>query len=221
MRRHFIPLLLGLLISGCQDDPAIVPAPVILDSPAEVIAALEAAYRSRDIEALERLLAHKADDGADFAFFSGRSAERPRRQWGRDTELALHRRMFRPDDTQGDGNPVPKEMWPLTIEIAFEPREEFSENTEFRPDDSQGGLDPSRWRTLGALYSSEAFLAMSGDDDLEVLDPTYFVVIEDRVKRPGSDGRFFLLYWFDLREGETIEVADTVSWTELKLIYRQ
>ena len=202
-RRRFAWVLVLLLAAfGCGEDPMSTDdstLPVLIDSPEKVVTALEKAYQSRDHKLLEGLLAHDVAQNAEYVFVLSEPTEKGDTEWGYDTEVRVHRRMFEPQNTPPGELPVPNDLWLQSVDVTLTQQADFVERTDLYSGDggADGLLDSTKWRAMTARYSTDVFFAMQGDVDYQVTGQADFVIIEDLAKQGSESGRFLLLIWED------------------------
>jgi len=213
-------LIAGLTV-GCMTKPeSSNPPPAPCDCEADVMQAFVAAYRARDHARLASLLA------PDFTFY--RDAPDPRTGelfWDRDTELRIHLRMFDPARIPANDTPLANDFWLQTVSVTLNPQTSFTERLDlYTTADPPGPLDPARWLVGEATYSTNIFLTLQGEDDYVIQGRAYVVVVMDRTKALGDQGKFLLYRLEDLggtraTSNEPQGVVEA-TWTGVKEIYR-
>ena len=195
--------LVAALATACADDPVTPSDPVSrfpIDSPDKVIEAVERAYQTRDYDLFKPLLANNAECNAEYLFILSEATEEGETQWGYETELRAHRRMFEPQNTLPGELPVPNDLWLQSVDITLTRQADWTERTDLYSSDGgdDGLLDPTKWRAVSVVYSTDVFFSMAGEVDYQVTGQADFVVIEDLAKTGSEPGRFLLLIWEDL-----------------------
>ena len=192
--------------------------------PETVIEALASAYARRDPALLGSLLAHEPGANANYAFVLESPTALGETQWDADEELRIHRRMFAPDRLAPGEPAVAPELWLQAVQISLWMTQSFQEQPDLYSADGgrDGKLDPARWRALGASYGTYLFLDLEGVG-YKVEAGARFVVIEDRAKQKGEEGKFLLYTWDDrevLGPGATLAGVSRTTWSNLKALYR-
>ena len=220
------PGAVAFLVSACIsilacEDP--VPPPTLeppIDSAEAVIDALARAYRTRDSELYNSLLANEPSANADFLFLLSEPTELGEIQWGYDEETRIHRRMFHPESAEP---PVESALRLQGLTVTLTQQAAFTEQPLLYSTNGglDGKLDPERWRAMEARYSTNLFLDLDGIDYL-VTGWTEFIVIEDRSKSIGDTQKFLLLRWEDssCRRAKLDIHSECATWGLLKLLYR-
>ncbi len=205
MRRIVLPLALAALLapSGCKDESIIIEPPTLdycVGSSRCVINTLERAYQLRDDELFASLLANDTASNAEFRFLIDAPMDSGGASWGYGEMVRTHQRFFHPESPHPGDTPIPAELWMQHLSVDLTPIEPFAERPDLYSQDggADGKLDPARWRAADALYSVHAFVDMAGDTDYTVDASANFVVIEDRAKKPGEPGKYFLYIWEDI-----------------------
>jgi len=191
----------ALLGAACEGKKFVAP-PVELPgygSSAACVQGLARAYFERDTTRFEQLLA------PNYIFLLNEpdpmSGET---EWGRDTEVRIHRRMFRPQDFAMGPDPVPAENWLQSVDITLTPNVDFVERTDlYTTANPPGELDPTLWVAREGFYSASVFFQLAGDVDYQVNGRASFVVIEDKSKANGEVGKFMFYRWQDLGNNVT------------------
>ena len=99
--------------------------------------------------------------------------------WGYTEEVRIHRRMFRPEDTQPGEIPVPAELWLQAVNISLNPATPWQERPVFyRSDTNPTGLDPAKWRVVDARFTTNVFFDTQSDTDFLVEGEAVFTVPE-------------------------------------------
>ncbi len=213
-------LALAVLAASCEEPLSLPPPPEpTIDSPAAAVTALERAYRQRNPELLQSLLANEHDANADYLFLLSAPTDRGETQWNCTEEARIHQRMFRPD--QADPA-VPSELWLQSIQVTLTPLEGFQVRQDLYSANAgqDGKLDSHRWRVMDARYSTYVLFDLAGWD-YKVEGEANFVVLEDLTKRTGEAGKFLFYIWEDLGRGaEPILRSQQASWGNLKALYR-
>lgn len=191
----------------------IVPA-----SPAELVAALQTAYQSRDFALLSALLSDAP--GAQFEFEGVTPPAPPANSWGREEERRIHLRMFDPAAIPPGDAPLPAELWMSSIDASFVQTSPFVDRPDLYRDPlgNRAGLDPSRWRAHAAEFATIAFFETQGETDYRVDARVLFVVIEDLAPGAGPAKKFRLYRWEEWTPAGA-STAETRSWTSVKKLY--
>jgi hypothetical protein len=176
----------------------IPPAPPpTIENAADLIEALSRAYQQRDDKLFAKLLANDPENNAEYLFLLSDPTPENETQWGYSEEVRIHQRMFHPEAPLPGDTPVPPEIWLQSLTITLTPETAFSERTDLYT--TEGGyLDPAKWRATSATYGTYLLFELAGETDYRVEGRADFVVIEDRTKDVGDDGKFLLLIWEDL-----------------------
>ena len=168
-------------------------------NPEDAIRSLEQAYEARDLVRLQSVLAHYPGRNAEFTFVPADSTLPSETPWGYDTEVALHRRMFRPEDSLPGESPVPPELWLRDVEFHVWRQTGFWE----RPDlysangGADGKLDPTIWKAMEAYFVVDA-LFETAEKQYHATSGANVVTIEDLSKPTSDPHRFSILRWEDL-----------------------
>jgi len=189
--------LLGIL--GCADEGPVetpVAPPFVARSEDDVLAVLQTAYAHEDLQLLSALLA--IEEGAAYEFHFPDPLPDGTSSWGAVEELRAHRRLWQPENAlPGE---APTCSWLVHLDATFareSPR--WTERTElYRSDANPAGLDPERWRATGATVQSDCSVETQAETDYGFESRSEVVVIEDRSKSPGTEGKYLLFRWYDL-----------------------
>ncbi len=171
--------------------------PPTIEVAADVIDALSRAYQQRDDKLFAKLLANDPENNAEYVFLLSAPTEQNETQWGYTEEVRIHQRMFHPEAPLPGDTPVPSDLWLQSLTITLTPVGAFTERTDLYTTDG-GYLDPAKWRASAAKYTTYLLFELAGEIDYRVEGEASFVVIEDRTKDIGDDGKFLLLIWEDL-----------------------
>lgn len=192
----------------------IVPA-----SPAELVAALQTAYQSRDFALFSALLSDAP--GAQFEFEGVTPPAPPANSWGRAEECRIHLRMFDPAAIPPVDAPLAPELWMTSIDASFVQTSPFVDRPDLYRDPlgNRHGLDPSRWRAHAAEFATTAFFDTQGDTDYRVNARVFFVVVEDLARGAGPAKKFRLYRWEESTPAGA-STAEARSWTDIKQLYR-
>src|SRR3989442_7356089 len=123
--------LATLLSAGCifspQEKPIINPPEQYpeINSPESLVKNLELAYKNKDFDKFQTLLANLPD--AHYFFYL--SPDTPAGEdhfWGYPEEARIHRRMFRPENPLPGDTPVPPPEWPQSGTITLSSRAPFT-----------------------------------------------------------------------------------------------
>lgn len=242
--RSFVALLLatGAVLTGCDQardsNPAAVAglpnfspaaggvrvsppraARAVPTSPAELVAAMQTAYQSRDFALLSALLSDAP--GAQFQFEGLTPPAPPANSWGRGDECRIHARMFDPAAIPPGDAPLPVELWMTSIDASFVQMSPFVDRPDLYRDPlgNRPGLDPSRWRAHAAEFATIAFFETQGETDYRVDARVLFVVIEDLAPGAGPAKKFRLYRWEEWTSAGA-STAETRSWSSVKSLYR-
>ena len=208
-----------LFATGCGEDPATPPEDKLIDGDEALIGALASAYSALDVARFESLLANNRDANASFSFIVTGITGSPVRVWDIETEMDIHRRMFRPNEIPASDPPVDSSLWPEWISVTLTPKSDFAERPDLYVGESNpGGVDPTRWRVTSARYVADVHFELAEGDWLAVNDhDAEFVVIEDRTKKVGDETKYKLLSWSEPC-GETA-VLSRECWSRIKSFY--
>jgi hypothetical protein len=169
-----------------------------IEKPSDLIDALSDAYQQRNPELFAKLLANDPENHAEYLFLLSDPTPENETQWGYTEEVRIHQRMFRPESPLPGDTPVPPEIWLQSLTITLTPVGGFTERTDLYTTSEGGYLDPAKWRATAAKYTTYLLFELAGDTDYRVEGEASFIVIEDRTKDVGDDGKFLLLIWEDL-----------------------
>ena len=194
--------------------PPALSGPVV-GSEIELVELLETAYRNRDADLYQSLLADR--DGAAFLFETRSGPGRVSAHWGVDKERRLHRRMFAPERTPPDEPPVPDDLGIVDVAISLTPGT-FRERTEYYQS-AGGALSPDRWRALGGVVHVGLFVQTRGRPLDGVRGSVELVVVEDLQRPAGSPGKYLLYRWWDPTYKVEAAATPSMSWSALKLAY--
>jgi len=213
-RRHLslVLALTTLLLGACifsPPKPIKPPEPLrpypVLASEDSLIETLSLVYQRKDYDKLQELLANDGDAKYQFFFYGpGGTVE----QWDLTTELRIHQRMFQPESPPPGTEPVPTELWLVSVSIKLTPQTSWTERTDLYRDPgnpSSTGLDPTKWKVTEATYRASVFFQMLGEtsyivDDQQSLQS--FLVVNDLAKTAGP-GKFMFFRWQDLQPSPT------------------
>ncbi len=195
--KRLLFLLAFLLLIACEEPQKL--APQTPEPPSDLVAVLAQAYQTRDVELFASLLANDAAGHAEFVFLFEAAHDSGEKQWGRDEEIRLHRRMFHPELPAPGEPPLPANRWLDRIVIQFTPLEPFRERPDLYSENGgeDGKLDSRRWRAADARHAT--YMLFQGQDtDYLSRGESNFVVVEDLTKQAGDPGKFLLYMWEDL-----------------------
>jgi hypothetical protein len=188
-------------------------APTAVPAPQAVVAALEAAYETRDHAHFEALLAE------DFLFIPEMDGS-----WGRVEESRIHRRMFDPAEVPPGNPPVPPDLWLQSVDVTLTPQTKWMERPDlYASPTNPNGLDPAAWYVANATYSTQVFFQMQGDTDFLVEGRAVFVVMVERAVGFGASWRSYLYRWEDLgssAQKQQRTAVEPASWSDVKGLYR-
>lgn len=180
-----------------------------ITSEASFIQSLANAYGRRDLVGYTSLLAE--------GFFFVLEPFEFEPGWGRVEEVRIHERMFEPQNVPPGEPPVPSELWLTSVTISLTPQTPFVERPDlYRSPTNPEGLDPERWRVTEATYTYSIFFELQGDTDYQANGRATFAVTADRLKFPGTPGRFALYRCEDLG---TNLASEAISWGTIKTLY--
>ena len=199
--------LAALALAGCIFSPAhvdnkikIKPYVPIVDEKT-LISNLEAAYQRRDYDKFKTLFSNPltpipAQPQYQFILSDPTALET---SWGYAEEMRIHRRMFRPQDPLPGKTPVEPALWLQSVDIHLTLQTEFVERADlYRSPSNPEGLDSDRWRASEGVYETSVFFQLLGDTDYIVNGHANYVVIEDKSKSTGDDGKWLIYRWEDL-----------------------
>ena len=215
-------LALTVLAASCEDPVSLPPPPEpAIDSPATAVSALERAYRQRNPELLQSLLANEPGANAQYLFLLSAPTGLGETEWDYSEEVRIHQRMFRPD--QADPV-VPSELWLQSIQVTLTPLEGFQVRQDLYSANvgQDGRLDSHRWRVMDARYSTYVLFDLAGWD-YKVEGEANFVVLEDLTKKTGEAGKFLLFLWKDLGRPFALDSrisSSSSSWSAIKQLFR-
>src|SRR5262245_11878447 len=184
-----------LAFSGCIFSPDKAPPPpptpaVIPTNEAEVIKALEEAYRHKDVDAYAKIL------HTGFRFILDNATD----SWDRTEELRIHRRMFKPQDTVPGEQPVPMDLWLVNVDITLTPRNPawLVDTQYYASPTNPGGLDSDHFKVTQNEYSTSVFFKTQGQNDYQVTGHANFVIVNNLDIPVGTDGKFLVYLMEDL-----------------------
>lgn len=199
-----------LLAFGVACDDGRIIERIIIDGPpppaseAELIVALEDAYRTRSLSRFEPLF------HADFWYFestTGGSIAICRNRW-----ICLHRRLFEPQNIPPSDPPLPPDLWLVSISISVAPESAFvDEPAYYRSDTNPGGLDPARWRATAATGAVSVLFETQGETDYQVSSRARFVVANDRSKASRVAGKY-TFYRIEVVDSPRVDLTPVTSW---------
>ena len=202
----FLALGAILVPAGCSKDRVVGPCvrncgatyPVI-ESAESLIRNFELAYKNRDFDKFQALLANQPD--AQYFFYL--SPDTPPGEdhfWGYTEEVRIHRRMFRPKNPLPGETPVPPEKWLQDVTITLTQLAPFAERHDlYRSGRNPGGLDSLRWRAKESTYLADVFFQLAGEVDYQIKGKENFVVIEDLTKAAANaPGKWLFYRWEDV-----------------------
>jgi len=176
----------------------IPPAPPpTLKKDSDVVDALSRAYQNRDDKLIASLLANDPDNNAEYLFILSDPTPDNETSWGYNEEVRIHQRMFHPEAPLPGDTPVDPNLWLQSLTITLSPKSTFTERTDLYTTNG-GYLDSAKWRATAATYTTYLLFELAGNTDYRVEGEANFVVLEDRTKDIGDDGKFLLLIWEDL-----------------------
>lgn len=228
LRRVAAPGFLVLLASACLEPVPIQQdaGPIVVDSPAAVVTALERAYEKRDLALLSSVLAHDADRNAAYVFYLHGPSDASETAWTYAEEVRIHRRMFDPTRSATGEPPVPRDLWQAGAAVSFRQITPFEERFDLYSADAgaDGKLDPAIWRVTDARYSTEGLFRMKSENDYLIQGDADLVVLEDLTRGAGEDGKFCLYAWEDLGVAEKPAPGPAAileaTWSTWKRLYR-
>ena len=214
-----VVLLAPLFVLGCGNDPAAPPEESAIDGDEALVAALASAYRTLDPVLFESLLSNDPEANAVFTFTVTEASGSTRSVWDADTEMSIHRRMFRPTEVPATDPPVNPDLWLKWTVVTLSPKSDFVEREDlYLSASNPGGVDPARWRVTSARYVTDVHFQLPEGNWFAVNDrEAEFVVIEDRMKDVGDETKFRLLAWSESCPATAIQTRE--CWSTVKSLY--
>jgi hypothetical protein len=217
MRPRSIPAhgwlgLCVLRVLGCSSQtPVGPPTPVRIPSDQNgVLAVLQTAYATRDIDLLASILAGP-EVGGGYRFFLGAVLPDGTTNWDRDEELRIHRRLFDAEKGLLPPDSIPEGFAGIAISGDFGRESDWREPLDPTPPVPgwPDPLDPTRWRRLEAWIRSDPVFGTTGPNEFRLEGHAFFVVVEELAKPLGTPGKFLLYRW-----------EDDGSWGGIKAAWR-